>query len=228
MRDSWKNEPDSATSSPASGKKTSPVSLHHFHALSTLPPVALSRKTSLTSISAISDPEGNIPPDDAPQDPLDRIIQKTQRLTLLDKQPQDKANRTLDAAVRFHGKSTNFYLVIAARQMRMKYLLESAGATADTINNEVERSANHGPDQHIQSLNWGIHRHEYWHSLDVSIHFYLGQRCSPFLVVILSFSCDTVEFSAVLCVSSGNSPTKENFYHQKPYRNFFKTGHRQI
>lgn len=186
MRGSWKNEPDFSTSTPVGGKKTSPRSLHQFHPLSTLPPVALSRRTSLTSMSAMSDYEGNIPPEDAGEDPLDRVIQKTQRLTLFDKQPQEKANRVLDAAVRFHGKSTNFNLVMAAREMRMMYLLESTGAAADTVNNEVGR-ATHGPDLHAQALEGGLRRQEYWHSLDVSIHFRSRQRCSPILVVILSF-----------------------------------------
>jgi hypothetical protein len=135
----------------------------------------------------MSDHEGDIPPEDAAEDPLDRMIQKTQRLTLLDKQPQVKANRGLDAAVRFHGKSTNFYLVMAARKMRMMYLLESTGATADTVNNEAGRAATHRPDQHAQALEGGLHRQEYWHSLDVSTHFCPRQRCLPFLVVILSF-----------------------------------------
>jgi hypothetical protein len=147
------------------------VSIHQFHSLSTLPPVALSRKTSLPSVSAISDPEGNVQPDDAAEDPLDKIIQKIQRLTLLDKQPQDKANRTLDVAVRFHGKSTNFYLILAAREMRMRYLLESTGAAAETVNKEMGRVATHGPDQHAQASEGGLRRPEYWHSLDVSIRF---------------------------------------------------------
>jgi Fungal specific transcription factor domain len=145
----------------------------------------------------MSDPEGNIQPDDAAEDLLDKIIQKTQRLTLLDKQPQDKANRTLDAAVRFHGKSTNFYLIMATREMRMMYLLETTGAAADTVNNEIGRVATHGPDQHAQAFKGGLRRQEYWHSLDVSIHFRPRQRCSPVLVVILSLflryfriSCD--------------------------------------
>ena len=125
-------------------------------------------------------------PDDAAEDALDRIIQKTQRLTLLDKQPQDKANRSLDAAIRFHGKSTNFNLVMAAREMKMMYLLESTGAAADTVNNEVGRTTP-GPDQHAQAMEGGLRRKEYWRSLDVSIHFCPWQRCPPLLVVILSF-----------------------------------------
>ncbi len=47
----------------------------------------------------MSDHEGSIPPDDAAEDPLDRIVEQTQRLTLLDKRPQDKANRILDPAI---------------------------------------------------------------------------------------------------------------------------------
>jgi len=141
--------------------------------------VALSRKTSLTSISAISDRKGNIPPDDAAEDPIDTIIQKTQRLTLFDKQPQDKANRNLDAAVRFHGKSTNFYLIMATRQMRMMYLRESTGATADTVNSEIV-CVPHDPDQHARALEGGSRRQEYWRSQDVSTHFCPRQRCSHF------------------------------------------------
>jgi len=130
-------------------------------------------------MSAMSDHESNIPPDDAAEDPIDRVIQKTQRLTLFDKQPQEKANRILDAAVRFHGKSTNFNLVMAAREMRMMYLLESTGAAPDTVNNKVGR-ATHGPDQHAQAFEEGLRRQEYWRSPDVSIHFCPQQRCSPF------------------------------------------------
>jgi len=140
----------------------------------------------------VPDHGGN--PDDAAEDPLDRIIQKTQRLTLLDKQPQDKANRVLDAAVRFHGKSTNFNLVMAAREMKMMYLLESTGAAADTVNNEVGRTTP-GPDQHAQAMEGGLRRKEYWRSLDVSIHFYPRPRCPPLLVVILSFSFEFLRSS---------------------------------
>ena len=132
----------------------------------------------------MSDHEGNIPPDDAAEDPIDRVIQKTRRLTLLDKEPQDKANRVLDAAVRYHGKSTNFNLVLAAREMKMMYILESAGAAAHTVDNEVGRAVR-GPD-HAQALEGGSRRKEYWRSPAVSIHFCPRQRCSPFLVVILS------------------------------------------
>ena len=173
----------------------------------------------------MSDHEGNIPPEDAAEDPIDRVIQKTQRLTLFDKQPQEKANRVLDAAVRFHGKSTNFNLVVAAREMRMMYLLESTGAAADTVNNEVGRPT-HGPDQHAQAFEEGLRRQEYWHSLDVSIHFspqlpIFGRNTELFFFAVLSNFLRS-------CVSSGNSSTMENSYHQKPSRNFFKTGHRQI
>jgi hypothetical protein len=132
------------------------------------------------------DHEGNIPPDGAAEDLLDRVIQKTRRLTLFDRQPQVKANRDLDPATRFHGKSTNFSLILAAKEMRMMYLLESTGA--DTVNNEVERPS-HGPDnlKHAQALESGLRRQEYWRSLDVSIHLYPRQRFSTLLVVILSF-----------------------------------------
>ena len=141
----------------------------------------------------MSDHDGNLRPDDAAEDPIDRVIQKTQRLTLFDKQPQEKANRVLDAAVRFHGKSTNFNLVMAAREMRMMYLLESTGATADAINDEVGR-ATHGPDQHVQALGEGLRRQEYWRSPDVSIHFLSAAAMLPISVVILSFFCGTFEF----------------------------------
>ncbi len=136
----------------------------------------------------MSDHEGSIPPDDAAEDPLDRIVEQTQRLTLLDKRPQDKANRILDPAIRFHGKSTNFNLVMATREMRTMYLLESARGAADTVNNNVDCvRATPGLDQHAQpvTVKWGIQRQEYWCSPEVSIHFCPRQRCSPFLVVIL-------------------------------------------
>jgi hypothetical protein len=120
----------------------------------------------------MSNHEGNTPPNDTAEDPLDRIIKNTQRLTLLDKQPQEKANRDLDAVVRFHGKSTNFSLVLATREMKMMYLLESAGVATDTINNEVGR-VTYGPEQHAQALEGGSRRQEYWRSPNVSIHFCL-------------------------------------------------------
>lgn len=129
----------------------------------------------------MSDHEGNIPPDDSDsaEDLLDSVIQKTRRLTLFDKRPQDKANRGLDAAVRFHGKSTNFNLITATREMRMMYLLESTGTAADTVNNEVER-ATFGPDQHAQAFKEGLRRQEYWCSPDVSIYFCSRQRLLHF------------------------------------------------
>lgn len=114
----------------------------------------------------MSDHEGDIPSDDA-EDPMDQLIQKTQRLTLFDKGPQDKANRSLDAAVRFHGKSTNLSLIMATREMRTRCLMESMGATVDTIANEVER-ARVTPDQHTRAMEEGFRRQEYWHSPDVS------------------------------------------------------------
>ncbi len=136
----------------------------------------------------MTDREGNIPPEDTAEDPLDKIIQKTQRLTLFDKQPQVKANRILDAAVRFHGKSTNFNLVMAAREMRTLYLLESTGSTADTLNNDSERvRVTPGPDQHVKAMEEGMRRQEYWRSPDVSIYPCSRRRCSPFFVVILNF-----------------------------------------
>lgn len=119
----------------------------------------------MTSLSAISDHEGDIPSDDA-EDPTDQLIKKTQRLTLLDKGPQDKANRGLDAAVRFHGKSTNFILVMATREMKTRYLMESTGAAVDAIANEVER-ARADPGHAMEK---GSRRQEYWRSPEVSIY----------------------------------------------------------
>lgn len=121
----------------------------------------------------MSDHEGDIPSDDG-EDPIDQLIQKTQRLTLFDKGPQDKANRILDAAVRFHGKSTNFSLIAAAREMRTRYLLESMGAAVDTITNEVERTRV-TPDQHTRAMEKGLRRQVYWRSPAVSIYSCLLQ-----------------------------------------------------
>ncbi|KAF8482796.1 fungal-specific transcription factor domain-containing protein [Russula ochroleuca] len=162
LRGSWKNEPVNPTSTPAGGE-TSPRTLHQFHRLSTLAPLALSRKTSSTSLSAMSDHEGNIPSDD-PDDPTDQLIRKTQRLTLLDKKTKDKANRKLDSAIRFHGKSTNFNLVMATRDMRTRYLMESMGAAVDTITNEAECSQAN-PNQYTLDMK-GRSRQEYWRSPD--------------------------------------------------------------
>jgi hypothetical protein len=110
----------------------------------------------------MSDNEGNTPSDDA-ESPTDQLIKKTQRLTLLDKGPQDKANRGLDAAVRFHGKSTNFNLVMATREMKIRYLMESMGAAVEAITKEVERSRANGRQG-------GLHRPEYWRAPEVSIY----------------------------------------------------------
>jgi hypothetical protein len=90
------------------------------------------------------------------------------RLTLFDKGPQEKANRLLDAAYRFHGKSTNYHLVAATREMRTRYLLESMGVDVDTIANELERSRTN-PNQHASALQDGLRRPEYWRSPNVSI-----------------------------------------------------------
>jgi hypothetical protein len=113
----------------------------------------------------MSDHGGNIPSDD---DPTDELIRKTQRLTLLDKEPKDKANRRLDSAIRFHGKSTNFNLVMATSAMRMRYLMESMGAAVDTMTNEAERPQANS-NQHTRVFG-GRSRQEYWRSLDVSIY----------------------------------------------------------
>ena len=48
--------------------------------------------------------------------------------------------------------STNFYLIMATQEMRMMYLLESTGAAADTVNDELGRVPAHGPDQHAQGF----------------------------------------------------------------------------
>jgi hypothetical protein len=91
------------------------------------------------------------------------------RLTLFDKEPQVKANRLLDAAYRYHGRSTTYELVIALREARTKYLLETMGVETDTITNEVGRIREGGPG-HIRAMEGGLRRLEYWRSPDVSIY----------------------------------------------------------
>jgi hypothetical protein len=100
------------------------------------------------------------------------------RLTLLDKRPNDKANRVLDAAFRFHGKSTNYDLVVATREMKTKYLLETMGVDVDTIANEIERVRT-DPNPHAHALEGGLRRQDYWRSPNVSIRSCPRQWHSP-------------------------------------------------
>ncbi|KAI0288527.1 fungal-specific transcription factor domain-containing protein [Russula brevipes] len=160
-RGSWKNELAHSGSTFTSGKKTAPRPLHQFHSLSTLAPLALSRRTSSTSLSPLSDQEGDPPSD--PEGLKDELIQTMKRLTLFDKGPQEKANRLLDAAYRFHGKSTTYHLVAITRETRMRYVLESMGVDVDTIANELERTRAN-PNQHARALQDGLRRPEYWRS----------------------------------------------------------------
>lgn len=99
------------------------------------------------------------------------------RLTVLDKGPGDKANRVFDAAFRFHGKSINYNLVAATREMKTKYVLESMGVDVDTMANELERPRSHNP--HVQAMEDGLRRPEYWQSPDVSIRSLSAARHSP-------------------------------------------------
>ncbi|KAH9961592.1 fungal-specific transcription factor domain-containing protein [Russula dissimulans] len=157
VRGSWKDESASSESTPT-GKKTATRPLHQFHPLSTLAPLVLSRKTSTTS-----DHENDTPSE--PEDPRDKLIQQMKRLTLFGKGPQDKANRLYDSAYRFHGKSTHLTLVLAAREMKTRYVLETMGAGVDTITEELERVRS-DPKQHARALESGFRRPEYWRSPD--------------------------------------------------------------
>jgi hypothetical protein len=166
-RDSWKDEPVSSVSASASGKNAATRSLPPLNPFSMLPPLAGTRKTSLTSLAAVSDEDDDSASSDE-DDPRNQIIQSMGRLTLFDKEPQVKASRLLDAAYRFHGRSTNFELILATREMRTKYLLETMGVDVDTVAIEVGRHRESG-NEHVRAFEEGLRRREYWHSPDVSI-----------------------------------------------------------
>ncbi|KAI0301004.1 hypothetical protein B0F90DRAFT_1720863 [Multifurca ochricompacta] len=163
LRDSWKNDslPSSSTSISASTKTTSKRRLRQLPPLSTFAPLALSRKTSSTSLSAASENDGCALSDE--DDPANRLARTMRRLTLFGKEPQDKANRLLDGAFRYHGRSTNYNLVFAAREMRTRYFLESMGLDVDTISGELERVRGSAND-HTRALEGGRRRQEYWRS----------------------------------------------------------------
>lgn len=99
----------------------------------------------------------------------DDIIQSMGRLTVLDKGAGEKANRVYDVAFRFHGKSTNYDLVFATREMKTRYYLESmgGGGDIDTMASDMERARANDPNTF--ALGNGIHRPEYWRSPNVSI-----------------------------------------------------------
>jgi hypothetical protein len=177
MRGSWKNEPG-VSASTLGGKKTAARPLHQFHPLSTLTPLGLSRKASSTSLSANVDHENDVQSDAEDQVAL---IQSMRRLTVLDKGPGDKANRVLDAAFRFHGKSINYNLVAATREMKAKYVLESMGISVDAMAKELERPRSHNAN--AQAMEDGLRRPEYWHSPDVSIRSLSAAMAFPYLAV---------------------------------------------
>jgi len=99
------------------------------------------------------------------------------RLTVLDKGASDKANRVYDVAFRFHGKSTNYDLVFATREMKTRYYLESmgGGGDIDTMASELERARANDPNTF--ALENGIRRQEYWRSPNVSIRSSLTLGC---------------------------------------------------
>ncbi|KAI0250357.1 fungal-specific transcription factor domain-containing protein [Lactifluus subvellereus] len=163
VRGSWKDEPVPSTSSSASGKNTATRPLHQLPPLSTLAPQARTRKTSSTSLATPSDDDGAASSDE--NFPGSQLIQSMKRLTLFDREPQAKANRLLDAAYRYHGRSTHGQLVLAAREMRTRYFLESMGVEADIITSEVGRLRESAPG-HTHASKDGLRRPEYWRSPD--------------------------------------------------------------
>ncbi|KAI0267136.1 fungal-specific transcription factor domain-containing protein [Gloeopeniophorella convolvens] len=167
-RGSWKNEPASpATPLPIEEKTAANRSLARYPSLPSLRSLAPSRKPSSTSLSAISDREHDTASDDLTSDeegPGEELLQKMKRLTLLDKKPQDKANRLLDAALRYHGSSTTFKLVSATRELRSQYLLESMGVDSDVIAEGLKNVRGNGPESPYSF--GGLRREEYWRSTD--------------------------------------------------------------
>jgi hypothetical protein len=183
VRDSWKDEPVPLS---AGGKNTTTWSFHQSPVLSTPGPLARDQTTASTSLPVLSDDGGASSDED---DPASQLIQSFGRLTLLDRGPHVKANRLLDAAYRFHGKSTTFSLVIAAREARATYLLESIGADTDSIANEIEHIRESG-HKSVRAIEEGLRRRDYWHSPDVSIH----SRSE-----VLSFPLSLLIFARKLC-----------------------------
>jgi hypothetical protein len=135
----------------------------HQSPLSTLAPLVLSRKTSSTSLSAVSDGGGETLSD--VDDLRDRLVQSMKRLSLFDKGPQEKASRLFDGAFRYHGSSTTSKLVYATRELKTRYLFETMGADVGSIPGELEKG-----NDHRHALESGLRRQEYWHSPDVSVH----------------------------------------------------------
>jgi hypothetical protein len=186
VRGSWKSELGDSTSI-SGGKKTTARPLHQFHPLSTLTPLALSRKASSTSLSANADHDSDVQSDAEDQREL---IRSMKRLTVLDKRPDDKANRVLDAAFRFHGKSINYNLVSDTREMKTRYLLESMGVNVDTMTNELDRARAHN---HAQALEGGLRRQVYWRSPEVSICSLSAAMALPLLGCNTEPWCGTFE-----------------------------------
>jgi hypothetical protein len=164
VRGSWKNEPLHSASVSIGGKKITSQALHQLPPLSTLAPLVLSRKPSSTSLSAVSDDDGEALSD--VDDLRDRLVQSMKRLSLFDKKPQEKASRLFDSALRYHGRSTTYNLVSATRELRTRYFLESMGIDAGSSAGELEKGHDH---RHV--LEGGLRRQEYWHSPEVSIHY---------------------------------------------------------
>jgi hypothetical protein len=162
VRDSWRRD---SVSGSASGKNAATRSLRQLPPLSTLAPLARTRKTSLTSLT--SDNDGGSSSDE--DDLSNQLVQSMRRLTLFDKEPQAKANRLLDAAYRFHGRSTAYDLVFSIQELRMKYRLESMGLDEDAIASEVGRLRDKNVTMHVRASEQGLRRREYWRSPDVSI-----------------------------------------------------------
>ncbi len=146
------------------GKKSTSPPLRQLPPLLALAPLVHSRKPSSTSLSAVSDDDGEELSD--VDDLRDRLVQSMKRLSLFDKGPQEKASRLLDAAFRFHGRSATYNLVSATRELRARYLIESIGVDVGNIASELEKGSDHR-----LALEGGLRRREYWHSPDVSIHY---------------------------------------------------------
>ena len=217
MRGSWKNESASAS---IGGKKKATQALHQLPPLSTFAPLALSRKPSSTSLSTVSGDDGEALSD--VDDLRDRLVQSMKRLSLFDKKPQDKASRLFDAAFRYHGRSTTYNLVSATRELRTRYFLESVGVDVGSMAGELEK----GHDQR-HTLEGGLRRQEYWHSPEVSNHYYV--QCYFFLAfpaVTLTLSCGT--HCLIFRGSSGNSSMKKVSRLRTLFWDFSSSGRRRI
>ncbi|KAI0047765.1 hypothetical protein FA95DRAFT_1492043 [Auriscalpium vulgare] len=173
VRDSWKNDESGAylrapSAAPHMERKSSASSFTSRIPYPTLPSVTpiprdrISSRASLSQEFASDAEQDNWPSDDyLSSDEEEPLATTMKRLTLLEMDPQIKANRMLDNSVRFHGSSSSFKLVTVTRELKMKHLLEMIGVEDDSIMQDVAPpvpNVSEGPD--VPDVD--NRREEYW------------------------------------------------------------------